>query len=56
MKPPDITAKFKNIQSGDPYFISFGQEITSDYVRVTILEVQPGTVYKDTCITEIDFY
>ncbi len=37
-------------------FISFGQEITSDYVRVTILEVQPGTVYKDTCITEIDFY
>ncbi len=28
MKPPDITAKFKNIQSGVPYFISFGQEKT----------------------------
>ena len=26
MKTPDITAKFKDIQSGVPYFISFGQE------------------------------
>lgn len=28
MKPPDITARFKNIQSGVPYFISFEQEKT----------------------------
>ena len=28
MKTPDITVKFKNIQSGVPYFISFGQEKT----------------------------
>lgn len=37
-------------------FISFGREITTDYVKLTILEVAPGTVYEDTCITEISAY
>ena len=37
-------------------FISFGREIETDYVRLTILETASGTVYEDTCTTEIDFY
>lgn len=43
---------FESLESGLD-FISFGQEITTDFVKITILSVQPGTVYKDTCITEI---
>ena len=34
-------------------FISFGKEIETSYIKITILEVHPGTKYEDTCISEI---
>lgn len=34
-------------------FISLGKEIETTFVKVTILDVQPGTKYEDTCISEI---
>lgn len=37
-------------------FISFGREVMTDYVRITILDVEPGTLYEDTCITEVEVY
>ena len=44
-----------SLKSGMDY-ISFGKAVTTDYVRLTILAVAPGTVYEDTCITEIEVY
>lgn len=37
-------------------FISFGREVTTDYIKLTILTTEPGTLYEDTCITEIQVY
>ncbi len=37
-------------------FISFGREVMTDYVRITILDIEEGTVYEDTCITEVEVY
>lgn len=34
-------------------FISFGKVIETTYIKITILEVQPGTTYEDTCISEV---
>lgn len=37
-------------------FISFGREITTRSVRITILETEAGTSFADTCISEISVY
>ena len=36
--------------------ISFGREIETTFIRITILEVMPGWKYADTCISEIQPY
>lgn len=37
-------------------FISFGEEIETSYIKITILDVHSGTKYEDTCISEIVAY
>ncbi|WBW96508.1 NADase-type glycan-binding domain-containing protein [Oceanirhabdus sp. W0125-5] len=34
----------------------FGRKIKTDNIKITILEVYEGTVYRDTCITEINVW
>lgn len=37
-------------------FISLGKEIESTFIKITILDVRPGTKYEDTCIYEVIIY
>lgn len=40
-------------QWGMEDFISIGREIVTTYIKITILDVEPGTKYEDTAISEI---
>ncbi len=37
-------------------FLSFGREITTRSIRITIFETEAGTSFEDTCISEISVY
>lgn len=44
---------FDNFEYGKPTKIKFLKPITADYIIFTINEVEPGTMYKNTTISEI---
>lgn len=37
-------------------FISFGQEIETEWIKITIVSAEAGSKYEDTCITELVVY
>lgn len=37
-------------------FVSFGREIETEWIKITIVSAQAGTKYEDTCISEIVVY
>lgn len=37
-------------------FISFGQEIETEWIKITIVSAQAGSKYEDTCISELVVY
>ncbi len=44
---------FEEFVYNEPVIIEFIQPVTADYLILTIEEVEPGTMYKNTSITEI---
>lgn len=37
-------------------FVSFGQEIETEWIKITIVSAQAGSKYEDTCISELVVY
>lgn len=39
-----------------PFYVKLSEPITTNYVKITILGVYPGSKWSDTCITEVIAY
>ncbi len=37
-------------------YVSFGQEIETEWIEITITDARAGTKYEDTCISELVVY